>query len=88
MGDKNDLIVRDWLAIDRTNLANERTFLAYFRTFVVILSSAVAILKVEVLSELEGLGIFLLILSPIILAVGLFRFFYVRRKVKKYFREN
>ena len=80
-----ELIVRDWLAIDRTHLANERTFLAYFRTFVVILSSAIAILKVDVLHELKELGIFLLILSPIILAVGLFRFFYVRRQVKKYY---
>lgn len=27
-----DLILRDWLAIDRTVLANERTLLAYVRT--------------------------------------------------------
>lgn len=85
MVEKKDLIVRDWLAIDRTNLANERTFLAYFRTFVVILSSAIAIFKVDALHELEELGVFLLIISPIILLIGLFRYFYVKRKVKKYY---
>lgn len=85
MVEKKDLIVRDWLAIDRTNLANERTFLAYFRTFVVILSSAIAIFKVDALQELEELGVFLLIISPIILLIGLFRYFYVKRKVKKYY---
>lgn len=84
--EKKDLIVRDWLAIDRTNLANERTFLAYFRTFVVILGSGVAIFEVEILSELKELGIFLLVLAPVIFVIGLFRFFYVRRQIKKYYK--
>ena len=35
--EENQLITRDWLAIERTKLANERTFLAYFRTFLVLL---------------------------------------------------
>lgn len=30
--EKEDLILRDELAIDRTRLANERTYLAYLRT--------------------------------------------------------
>ena len=82
------LITRDWLAIDRTKMANERTFLAYFRTFIVILSSGVAILKVELLEDLKGLGIFLLILSPIVLAVGIGRFLWVRRHIHKYYKEK
>ena len=44
---KNNLITRDWLAIERTKLANERTFLAYFRTFIVILGTGITILKLE-----------------------------------------
>lgn len=82
---KNDLILRDMLAIDRTRLANERTFLAYFRTFIVILSSAIAILKLDILEEIRTLGYFFLVISPILMGIGLMRFFYVRKSIKKYY---
>ena len=84
---KEDLITRDWLAIDRTRMANERTFLAYFRTFVVILSSGVAILKVQVLEEMYGLGAFLVIIAPVILLIGIGGFLYVKRHIRKYYEE-
>lgn len=85
---KQELITRDWLAIDRTKMANERTFLAYFRTFIVILSSGVAILKVEVLQDMFDLGVFLVIIAPIVLFVGLVRFLWIRRHVKRYYLEK
>lgn len=81
---KEELITRDWLAIDRTRMANERTFLAYLRTFIVVLSSGIAILKVEVLQNMFDLGIFLLVIAPIIFVIGLARFLYVRRHIRKY----
>lgn len=81
---KEDLITRDWLAIDRTRMANERTFLAYLRTFIVVLSSGVAILRLEALEEMFDLGIFLLVIAPVIFVVGLIRFLYVRRHIRKY----
>lgn len=82
---KEELITRDWLAIDRTRMANERTFLAYFRTFIVILGSGVAILKVEILEDMFDLGVFLLIVAPIVFIVGLVRFIYVKRHIRKYY---
>lgn len=72
------------LASLRTELANERTFLAYFRSFIVTLSSGLAILKLDVLSKLHTLGIILTIIAPIMLLLGLVRFFYTKRKMKKY----
>lgn len=81
---KEELITRDWLAIDRTRMANERTFLAYFRTFIVILGSGVAILRVEMLEDMFDLGIFLLIIAPIVLVIGIGRFIYVKRHIRKY----
>ncbi|NJW51536.1 DUF202 domain-containing protein [Salinimicrobium sp. CDJ15-91] len=65
-------------------MANERTFLAYLRTFIVILSSGVAILKVEALEEMFDLGVFLLVLAPFIFIIGLVRFLYVRKHIRKY----
>lgn len=79
------LIVRDILAIERTHLANERTFLAYFRTFIVLLSSGVAILKLEALTEIEDIGWVLIAISPIFLAIGLWRLRRVKRKIKQHY---
>jgi putative membrane protein len=82
---KNDLITRDWLAIERTKLANERTFLAYFRTFIVILGTGITILKLEFFSDLKSFGIILIIISPIILIIGIVRLIKVRRIIRKHY---
>ncbi len=82
---KDNLNRTDALAIERTRLANERTFLAYFRTFIVFLSSGFAILKMEVLQEIRDIGYFLTILAPLLLIVGVVRFFYVKRQVRRYY---
>ncbi|WP_299886233.1 DUF202 domain-containing protein [uncultured Lacinutrix sp.] len=83
---ENDLTTRDWLAIERTKLANERTFLAYFRTFIVFLGSGITILKLEFLTELKTFGIILTAISPIILIIGLFRLFKVKKTIKKHYK--
>ena len=86
--EENQLITRDYLAIERTRLANERTFLSYFRTAVVFLSAGFAILQLDALQELRLLGWFLLCLSPAILVVGVIRLVYVRRKIRKYYKQS
>lgn len=86
MSDKEELITRDWLAIERTKLANERTFLAYFRTFIVILGTGITILKIEFFSDLKIFGWILLIISPIILAIGILRLFRVKRTIRKHYK--
>jgi len=82
---KDQLNRTDALAIERTRLANERTFLAYFRTFIVFLSSGFAILKMEILQEIRDIGYFLTILAPLLLVVGVVRFFYVKWQVRKFY---
>lgn len=83
---KNNLITRDWLAIERTKLANERTFLAYFRTFIVILGTGITILKLEFFSDLKSFGIILIIISPIILIIGIVRLIKVRKIIRKHYK--
>ena len=85
---KGDWSRTDVLAMERTHLANERTFLAYFRTSIVFLSSGFAILKITVLSEIRDVGYFLTILAPVLFLVGLLRFFYVKRKLKKFYTQE
>lgn len=85
---KNELKKTDYLALERTKLANERTFLAYFRTFSVLLSSALAILKIDVLQNLIGLGYFFLITSFVIIAIGIARFIFIKKRLRKSFYQD
>lgn len=80
------LITRDWLAIERTKLANERTFLAYFRTFMVFLGTGLTIIKMHMFAQLESFGIVLLIIAPIILAIGIYRLVKVRKLIRKHYK--
>jgi len=84
--DTSEMNKTDLLAIERTKLANERTFLAYFRTFIVLLSSAIAILKLQVLEEIRFLGYALLVVSPLLLLVGILRFFYMKKHLKGFYK--
>jgi putative membrane protein len=83
--EKLALSLTDKLAVDRTNLANERTFLAYFRTFIVFLSSGLAIIKLDILLEIRWVGVMLTTIAPVLFLIGLFRFLYVKRRIKKYY---
>lgn len=42
---QKELILRDWLALDRTVLANERTFLAYGRTSLTLVIAGLTFVK-------------------------------------------
>ncbi|NVK86141.1 MAG: DUF202 domain-containing protein [Cytophagia bacterium] len=83
--EKLELSRTDELAIERTRLANERTFLAYFRTFIVFLSSGFAILKLSALEEITTVGYMLVVIAPLLFIVGLFRFLYVRKQIRKHY---
>lgn len=41
----DEMILRDYLALDRTILANKRTFLAYVRTSIGLLASGIGMVK-------------------------------------------
>lgn len=84
----DNLTTTDYLAIERTNLANERTLLAYSRTFIILVSSGFAIIKLDFLKEINLLGIVLLSISPLVLALGIIRFFRMRKRIIKIFIEE
>lgn len=86
MNQDNTLTTRDWLALERTKLANERTFLAYFRTFIVILGTGITLMKLELFQELKSVGVVFTAISPILLLIGLIRWFSVRYKIRKHYK--
>ena len=77
------LIVRDFLARQRTKLANDRTLLAYIRTSLYFIVSGTALIKVNDLENVKELGYFSFLISVILLIVGFFNFFKLKRKLAK-----
>ncbi|MGM0946056.1 MAG: DUF202 domain-containing protein [Bacteroidota bacterium] len=80
---ENELIVRDFLARQRTTLANDRTLLSYIRTSLYFLVSGTALFEVKNLEHISELGYLSLGLSAALLFVGFFNYFKVRRKLRQ-----
>ncbi len=80
---ENDLIVRDFLARQRTKLANDRTLLAYIRTSLYFLVSGTALMKVEDLANIKEFGYLSFFISVLLLIIGFFNFFRIKKKIEK-----
>lgn len=68
------LILRDFLAADRTVLANERTLLAYIRTSLALLAAGVSLLHFFDELVADVLGLLCIPAGVAILLVGIWRF--------------
>ena len=79
----DELTLRDRLALDRTTLANERTFLAYARTAIGLLAGGVALLQLAAAAWAVGLGWAALVLSPLVMLLGIRRFWRVRQRLRR-----
>lgn len=78
------LILRDYLAIERTRLANERTILSYLRTSLALVAGSVTLLHFFDTDAARITGWLLLPIALAILAFGLVRYISVRRRVHGY----
>lgn len=76
------MILRDFLAVDRTDLANEGTLLAYMRTFIGLLVSGVGFIEFVDDKFLVVIGYCLSVISPFVLLLGLYRFLRIRIRIK------
>ncbi len=81
--DPEELIMRDYLAVDRTALANERTLLANIRTVLSLFVVGVSLLQFFNSLVLHSVGWVLIIFAPGVLASGLWRFLIMRRQIKR-----
>ena len=76
-GLKDQLILRDHLAADRTILANERTFLAYIRTALTLFVAGLSFVHLkDIFSSyiVEVIGIIFIMFGIATFFVGLFRY--------------
>ncbi len=77
------IILRDYLAIERTRLANERTLLSYIRSSLYLLLGGIAFFQLREFSNFQFLGILSLLFSSIFLVVGIYRFMLLKKSLKK-----
>ena len=78
----DEMILRDYLALDRTILANERTLLAYLRTFIGTFSAGIAMVKFLDTPITNIIGYVFTAVSPLFVVIGLIRYGQISRKLK------
>ena len=84
---KEQIILRDFLALERTRLANERTLMAYIRASLYLLLGGIAFLQLEGFDSIKWFGKFSLIISGLFILVGFFRFFQLKRRLRKFYKK-
>lgn len=74
------------LALERTKLANERTLLSYIRSSLYLLLGGIAILQLKDFRNIHWLGYIALAVCVIFLAIGIFRYVLLSRRLYKWNR--
>ncbi|MDD4149200.1 MAG: DUF202 domain-containing protein [Bacteroidales bacterium] len=82
---KEELILRDYLAIERTRLANERTLFAYIRTALYLILGGIAFMQMNDFKTIKWLAPLCFTLSLIILITGIAKFLLMKKSLKKFY---
>ena len=85
---KDQIILRDYLALERTRLANERTLLAYSRTSLYMLLAGIAFLQLKDFTNIIWVGYLSIVLSLILILVGIYRYFLIKYRLTNYYINN
>ncbi|MBX2983206.1 MAG: DUF202 domain-containing protein [Flavobacteriales bacterium] len=82
---REPLILRDHLALERTRLSNERTLLSYIRSSLYLLIGGIALIQIEGYGDLRYVGYLALLLCVLFVVVGFFRFFRLRDQLDRFY---
>ncbi len=80
-----EMMLRDYLALDRTRLANDRTLLSFIRTSLYLLVTAFAIVELKSLEDFMFLTWILVIASAVSLIAGITNYMRMKRKLRDYY---
>lgn len=80
---RDDLILRDKLALDRTILANQRTLLSYIKTSIFLISTAIGIFYLENKVTFGFIEWGLIILGLISFSIGLVIYYKIKNRINK-----
>lgn len=84
---REKLILRDYLAMQRTTLANERTLFSYIRTSLYLVLGGIGLLKLRDFQSLAWLGYVALGISAVLIIYGVVRFLVLKRKLSRFYRD-
>ncbi len=82
---RDKLILRDHLALERTRLANERTFMAYIRSSLYLLVGGLALLQLQDVADLGWVAIVAISFAVLFAAIGFIRFYQLKRQLASYY---
>lgn len=77
------VILRDYLAIERTRLANERTLMSYVRSSLYLLLGSIAFFQLKDFPNFRYLAFASLVFSAIFFIIGVYRFTVLKRSLKR-----
>lgn len=77
------VILRDYLAIERTRLANERTLLSYIRSSLYLLLGSIGFFQLKDFPNFKYLALVSLIFCVIFFIVGVYRFRLLKKSLKR-----
>ncbi len=80
---KEEIILRDYLALERTRLANERTLLSYTRASLYMILGGITFLQLQDFKEIRWIGYATLASSIVIILIGIYRFFLINLRLKR-----
>ncbi len=82
---KENIILRDFLALERTTLANERTLFSYIRTSLYLILGGIALIQLEEFANLIWAGYLAFGISVFLLVYGAVRYLVLRHKLQKFY---
>lgn len=82
------IILRDYLALERTRLANERTLFSYIRTALYLILGGIAFMEMEDFKAIKWLAPICFVMSVLILVTGIIKYFLMKRRLKKYYSDS
>ena len=85
---KDEIILRDYLALERTRLANERTLLAYSRTSLYMLLGGIAFLQMRDFNSIRWIGYLAIALSIILMILGVYRYLQIKYRLGIYYKRD
>lgn len=82
---KEKIILRDFLAMERTTLANERTLFSYIRSGIYLILAAIAFIQLEGFKPMRWVGFTLLALSLFLFIFGIVRYRVLQKKLRGFY---
>ena len=82
---KEEIILRDYLALERTRLANERTLFAYIRTALYLILGGIAFMQMHEFKSIKWLAPVCFVLRVVILITGIVKYFWIKKRLKKFY---